>query len=304
MKAAMLSRVASSLFWMGRYLERAEQMARQLDVSRYILVDLAEPDPEGARAERQATAASLCVPDLPLDRLLFEAPERSSVADCLNQARENARQVREVITREMWEWVNQTHWSLRERARDSGDETVITKTLEDVLATCATWDGLTDASMDHSEPWIFLKLGKWLERIDRNVRCIQARQYQSSLTRSITEKNVISVVMLKSIGAIEAYRKVSPTKLERRPVLEFLLFRPRYPRSLRYCALQAAQLTQQMLRDKHASSATRGFGRLAARLEHSEIDEVITNGAESFLADVLRDTQSANAVLHNSYFLE
>lgn len=225
----MLSRVADSLYWMGRYLERAEQMARQLEVSRDILVDLAEPDPEGAKAEWKATLASLCVPNLSLERLVFDATELSSLAGCVGQARENARQVREVIANEMWECINQAHWSLIEFRGEQHDETSLTKTLTDTLTTAATWEGLTDASMHRGEAWIFLKLGKWMERLDRIGRTVVARLHQGSLTQSSTQENVISVVMLKSVGAIEAYRKLSPTRIDRRTVLDFLLFQPCFP---------------------------------------------------------------------------
>ena len=88
---AMLSRVADSLYWMGRYIERAEQTARQLEVSRDILVDLEELDPLGARAEWEATLASLSVPDCDSQRLVFDVAEPSSIVSCLLQARENAR---------------------------------------------------------------------------------------------------------------------------------------------------------------------------------------------------------------------
>ncbi len=306
MKTAMLSRVADSLFWMGRYLERAEQMARQLDVARDILVDLSEPDPAGASAERQATSASLCIPNLPFDRLVFDAAQPCSLSACVSQARENARQVREVITREMWERINQAHWSLVETHRQAPDDTALTQTFADILVTSAIWDGLTDASMYRSEAWAFLKLGKWMERMDRNARCILARLHQLSLTRSSTQMNVISIVMLKSVGALEAYRKVSPTKVDQRAVLSFLLFQPNYPRSLRYCATQSSVLTGQLcpVGNGFAEKVVRTFGRLSSQLENGDIDEVLANGPEGFLNEVLRGTNHAGTLLHSSYFLQ
>jgi uncharacterized alpha-E superfamily protein len=301
----MLSRVADSLFWMGRYLERAEQMARQLEVTRDILVDLAGPDPEGAKAEWQAMLASLCVPNLSLERLIFDATEVSTIAGCITQARENARQVREIIANEMWERINQSHWSVIETRGAAQDETAIAQILTDILMTAATWDGLTDAAMHRGEAWIFLKLGKWIERLERIARIALARQRQSDTTQSTTQDNVISVVMLKSVGAIEAYRKLSPTKVDRHLVLDFLLFQPDFPRSLRFCALQAAELTQRLSHFcRGADSAVgRAFGRLASRLEHSDLEEVLDSGIESFLNEVLNDNGRASALIHRSYFL-
>lgn len=303
---AMLSRVADSLFWMGRYLERSEQMARQLEVTRDILVDLAEPDPEGARAEWQATLASLGVPNLALERLVFDATELSSLAGCVGQARENARQVREVIANEMWERLNQAHWSLLETRGQDHDETAMTQILADTLATTATWDGLTDSAMHRGEAWIFLKLGKWIERLERIGRTTIARLKQGENSQSTTQENVISIVMLKSVGAIEAYRKLSPTRVDRRLVLEFLLFQPSFPRSLRFCALEASELTQRLAQICRASDPAvgRAFGRLASRLEHSDVDEVLDAGIEGFLRDVLTDTGRASSLLQRSYFMQ
>lgn len=303
---AMLSRVADSLFWMGRYLERAEQIARQLEVSSDILVDLSEPDPEGAKAEWQATLASLCVPNLSLERLVFDATELSSLAGCVGQARENARQVREVIANEMWERINQAHWNLIEARGKDHDETAMTQILAETLAATATWDGLTDSAMHRGEAWIFLKLGKWIERLDRIGRSVIARLRQGASSQSTTQENVISIVMLKSAGAIEAYRKLSPTRVDRRKVLDFLLFQPDFPRSLRFCALEAAELIQRLAQICHGTdpSVGRNFGRLASRLDHSDVDEVMAFGTEEFLREVLDDTGRASGLLKRSYFLQ
>lgn len=303
---AMLSRVADSLFWMGRYLERAEHLARQLEVTRDILVDLTEPDPDRARAEWQAALVSLCVPNLALERLVFDATELSSLAGCVGQARENARQVREVIANEMWERINQAYWSLLEARGQEQDESATTRVLTDTIAITSTWDGLTDSSMHRGEAWIFLKLGKWLERLERIGRALMARMQQQSLSQSTTQENVISVVLLKSVGALEAYRKLSPTRVERRSVLEFLLFQSKFPRSIRFCALESfsliTQLTQ-MIRESDGSNS-RQFGRLASRLEHGDIEEVLAAGTEAFLSDILNDTARASGLLQRSYFLQ
>ena len=301
---AMLSRVADCLFWMGRYLERSEQMARQLNVARDILVDLAEPDPAGAKAEWQATLASLCVRDLPLERLVLDAAELNSLIGCISQARENARQVREVITNDAWELINQTHWNLVETCRESPNETVLSKTLADTLLATATWDGLVDASMVRGDAWVFIKLGKWIERVDRIARCIVARWQQSALTSSSTQRNVISIAMLKSLGALEAYRKVSPTNVERRMVLSFLLFQPNLPRSLWFCAVESATLVGQISQLSQGSSTAvaRAFGRLASQIRHGDVDEVMSDGPARFLCNTLQSVNHASSLLQDAYF--
>ncbi len=299
---AMLSRVADSLFWMGRYLERAEQVARQLEVTRDLLVDAAETDPQSAAAEWQATLRALIVPDLPIERLVFDATELSSLTGCVAQARENARQVREVIANEMWEQVNLAHWNLIETRETAADETSISRILSETLTMTAAWDGLTDASMSRSEAWIFLKLGKYLERIHRIAQAVTAR----ATADSPTQEHIALVVLLKSVGALEAYRKLSPTRIERRATLDFVLFQSTFPRSLRFCALQTEQLMAQLDQTcRHGEPAVgRAFGRLASRLAHSDIDEVLDQGLGPYLDSVVTETTRAAALLQRIYFLQ
>jgi uncharacterized alpha-E superfamily protein len=303
---AMLSRVADSLFWMGRYLERAEQMARQLETTRDVIVDLVEPDPAGARLEWQTALASLSVPNLALERLVFDATELSSLAGCVAQARENARQVREVFANSMWERINQVHWMLIEARPDERHETALSLALSEVAAAAAAWDGLTDASMHRGEAWIFLKLGKWIERVERLSRTVIARLAQVESAESIAQENVVFVMMLKSLGAIESYRKLSPTRIERRQVLEFVLFQQNFPRSLRFCAREAAELAERLTEVCRGSdpSVQRALGRLASRLSHSDVDEVLDADPYVFLAEVLADTGRASSMPQQTYFLQ
>lgn len=302
----MLSRVADSLFWMGRYLERAEQIARQLEVTRDLLVDLSEPDPEGARSEWQTTLSSLAVPNLALERLVFDATELSSLAGCVGQARENARQVREVIANEMWEQLNRAHWSLIEARDGAQDEAATTKMLTETIATAAAWDGMTDSSLHRGEVWTFLKLGKWVERLNRIGQTVIARLKQMSLGRTGAYENMTLLVMLKSVGAMESFRKLSPTGIDRRTTLDFLLFQADFPRSLRFCALEAADLTQRLSRSCCATDPAvgRAFGRLASRLDHSDVDEVLAAGSEEFIQEVLLETSRASTTLQRTYFLQ
>ncbi len=133
-----------------------------------------------------------------------------------------------------------------------------------------------------------------------------ARLQQGASSQSTTQENVISIVMLKCVGAIEAYRKLSPTRVDRRPVLDFLLFQPNFPRSLRFCALEASELTQRLSDICRATDAAvgRSFGRLASRLENSDVDEVMAGGTDQFLHEVLADTGRASTLLQRSFFLQ
>ncbi len=303
---AMLSRVADSLYWMGRYIERAQQSARQLDVSRDIMVDLAELDPQGADAEWHATLASLCVPHIDIQRLVFDVGEPGSIISCLLQARENARQVREVISSEVWVRLNQTHWSLKEASSQELNEMALAQVFNQVEGACATWTGLANTSMHRGEAWAFLQLGELVERLDRLCRALIARQNQRDRSEGRTHENVVWIALLRGTGAIEAYRKSAPTGIDPKSVLEFLLFERDFPRSLCFCACEIFDLATRLRRSRvtRAPTLQRCCGRLAARLEHGDVDEVLFAGVENFVSEILRDVRTVSAELQKTYFLQ
>ena len=302
----MLSRVADSLYWMGRYLERAEHMGRLLEVTRDLLVDLSEVDREGAAAQWKATIATLAVPDMSVDEILFNNAEPASLVSCIMLARENARQVREVIAAEMWEHLNQAYWGLEEARSQGQGESRIVQALTHVQTASFVWDGVTDASMRRGEGWLFLKLGKFVERIDRVSRSIMARVRPRTGTASQELENVTLLTLLRSAGALEEYRKVYPTKVDMRSVLDFLVFDRDFPRAVRFGTRVAFELAGR-LSDLHASpddDVVRAFGKLSARLDYGDVGELIANGPAVVLGEVLAQTGAASSSLAKKYFLQ
>jgi uncharacterized alpha-E superfamily protein len=305
----MLSRVADSLYWMGRYLERAEHMARLLEVTRDLLVDLAEVDPDGAAKEWSATVATLGVKDTTVEDIVFDPTEPSSLVACIRLARENARQVREVIAVEMWEELNQAYWALQEARAQGGGESRIVPALAQVQTASFLWDGVTDASMRRGEGWLFLKLGKFMERTDRLSRTIgvrvSQRQSGSDLLPS-SQENVMWLMLLRSAGALEAYRQAYPTRVDARTVLDFLVFDRDFPRAVRYATSVASDFAAR-LSALHASpedAVGRAFGKMASRLEYGDVDELIASGATVFLNNLLSDAATASSLLARKYFLQ
>jgi uncharacterized alpha-E superfamily protein len=305
----MLSRVADSLYWMGRYLERAEHMGRLLEVTRDLLVDLSEVDREGAAAQWKATIATLAVPDISVDEILFNSAEPASLVSCIMLARENARQVREVIAAEMWEHLNQAYWGLEEARSQGHGESRIVQALTHVQTASFVWDGVTDASMRRGEGWLFLKLGKFVERIDRVSRSIMARvspRPREETASASQEENVTLLTLLRSAGALEEYRKVYPTRVDMRSVLDFLVFDRDFPRAVRFGTRVAFELAGR-LSDLHASpddDVVRAFGKLSARLDYGDVGELVAHGPASVLGEVLAQTGAASGSLAKKYFLQ
>lgn len=307
----MLSRVADSLYWMGRYIERAEHMARLLEVTQDLLVDLREVDPEEAKAQWDATVSTLGVVDSRFDEIVVSPTESTSVLSCINHARENARQVREVIASEMWEHLNRAYWSLHE-ARGVKDEARIAGALADVQTTSFLWDGVTDGSMRRGEGWLFLKLGKFVERTDRLSRTISVRLAARSKmverggsSASPENENVMWLTLLRGAGALDAYHHAYPTGVDGRNVLSFLVFDRDFPRAIRYGTRVALDFATR-LSTMHGSPddpVGRAFGRMASKLEYGDVDELLSRGPTVFLNEVLAETSTASALLARKYFL-
>jgi uncharacterized alpha-E superfamily protein len=306
----MLSRVADSLYWMGRYLERAEHMGRLLEVTRSLLIDLVEVDPEGAALEWRATALTLgAAPEARVEDLVFDASLPNSLVQCVNVARENARQVREVIADEMWEHLNQAYWSVEEARGDKHDEARLDRVLSDVQAASFLWDGVTDATMHRGEGWSFLKLGKFVERTDRLTRTVSvrlgSRHWDPADGASTSRENFMWLSLLKSLGALEAYRKMYPTYLDAQSVLGFLVFDREFPRSVRFATRTSAVFAERLaaLHTTPDDGVSRAFGKVAARLDYGDVAELVLQGPVEFFDGILEQTSRASAVLAKKYFL-
>jgi len=300
----MLSRVAEALYWMGRYIERAEHSARVLEAMRDLRLDLYEVDRDIAEEQWQGALQALSLPDLPIDRLVLDPSEPNSLLCAMSRSRENARQVREVISPEMWEKLNQQYWALRDATSREMNESLVAEALTGIVASGFLWDGVTDATMIRGEGWLFLKIGKFVERIDGIGRLVAAR-LGAAERRATGERsgNVEWLTLLKSFDGLDAYRKAHPKRVDRRAVVEFVLFETEFPRTLRYSTNTAADLARRLLRlhPQSGRGVEREFGKVAARVEYADFESLATD--TGFLHDVLADVTAGSACLQKTFFL-
>ncbi len=301
----MLSRVAEALYWMGRYIERAEHSARVLEAMRDLKLDLYEVDRDVADAQWLGALQALSLPDLPIDRLVLDPSEPNSLLCSMSRARENARQVREVISPEMWEKLNQQYWVLRDATGRGVNESMVAEALTGIVSSGFLWDGVTDATMIRGEGWLFLKLGKFVERIDGIARLVAAR-LSAHEQRAQEERsgNVEWLTLLKSFDALDAYRKAHPKRVDRRAVVEFVLFETEFPRTLRYSTNTAADLARRLLRlhPQSGRGVERDFGKVAARVEYADFDS-LSAPDNGFLRDVVADVNTGSICLQKTFFL-
>ena len=181
----LLSRVADSVYWMARYIERAENVARFIDVNLNLMLDLPldtaqqwQPlvDITGDSQEFLERYGS-ADPQNVIRFLTFDADNVNSIVSCLRAARENARSVREIISSEMWEQLNESYLMVNDAARSGGTLTDPQDLFASVKMASHTFAGVTDATMTHGEGWHFCQLGRMLERADKTSRILDVKYF-------------------------------------------------------------------------------------------------------------------------------
>ncbi|MGO2048703.1 MAG: alpha-E domain-containing protein, partial [Brachybacterium tyrofermentans] len=222
----MLSRIADSMFWIGRYVERADQTARILDVMLQSITEDASLDVPVACAgvyeifgSGGTDEADLTVQRV-LDRLVTDRQNPSSVAGAMQTARENARGAREALSTEVWESLNTTTLGMPRGVRPSR----MHGAFQFAKDRCAVVNGLVDSSMTRDEAWLFLRIGQLLERVDMIARILQAHDLDDS-------SDAATVMLLRSCSAHEAYIRSYRGRVRASHAIEFLLLDSIFPRS-------------------------------------------------------------------------
>jgi uncharacterized alpha-E superfamily protein len=206
----------------------------------------------------------------------------------------------------MWEELNRQYWLLRDAMASGVDEGSVSQTLAGIVSSSFLWDGVADATMFRGEGWFFLKLGKFVERIDSIARLVATRLEALAGREESAEsgENVEWLTMLKSLDGLDAYRKSHPNRVDRRAVVDFLLFEQDFPRTLRHSTNVAAELARRLsrLHPESARRVERDFGRLGARVEYADFESVESHGSAAFLREVIVDVEGASASLQKTFF--
>jgi uncharacterized alpha-E superfamily protein len=246
----MLSRVADSIYWMARYVERAENVARFIDVNLQLMMD--SPDYSGQQWEplvyisgdqeafgkRYGAATQESV----LKFLAFDDENPNSIVSCLRGARQNARSVREIISSEMWLHLNKFFLTVDAVAHKELAPDDLHGFFDDVKSGSHLFNGIAEATMTHGEGWNFLGLGKQLERADKTSRILDVKYF--ILLRSVTDvgtawDDIQWTAVLRSTSAFEMYRK-DHGRVTPKGVVDYLLLNHNFPRSIHFC-LNAAR---------------------------------------------------------------
>jgi uncharacterized alpha-E superfamily protein len=310
----MLSRVADSLYWIHRYIERAENVARFVEVSEALALDCppgsAEPWLPLIEASGERELFDKLQPGVsPHDvvEFLVRNPENpSSVVNCIAIARENARQIRDVITTEMWEQLNGTYWNLQE---PEFWQQPPQEQLREVRRSCQLFYGITDATLSRDLSWQFSRLGRLLERADKTTRILDVKYF---LLLPIHERvgGVLDelqwIALLRSAGAYQMFRQSQQQVIEPEAVAAFLLLDPHFPRSVRYC-LERISETLRIIRGTALPGPPDELecltGLTLARWSFTRIEELVAHGLHESIDQLQQDFNRMHRLIEKRYFI-
>lgn len=294
----MLSRVAESLFWMSRYIERAENTARFLDVNFQLMLDLqlsGESDAERYWASLIRATSNVKLFEKRFsgysardvtEHLIFDSENPNSITSCVKRARENARSMVDSISSEMWEEINRLYLSLQLMTPQSVQRDPY-QFYQDIKGGSHMFQGITDSTFSHSEGWDFIQIGKYLERADNTSRLIDVKYH--ALETDQAEVDVIQwMAVLKSCSALEAFRKVHFALIEPETILRFLLFDRAFPRSIYFTVIACEEALWRISGSsrRHAvNQADRLVGKLESEMTYTTIEDVRSRGLHAYLLD-------------------
>ena len=308
----MLSRVADSLLWMSRYLERAEHSARLLDVNLALALEQSARPAEqrwGRLLDSLNTllpVGATCDPYNITWRLTFDSKNPSSIINCISSARENARQVREQISSEMWEQINRFFLQVRQANIDTIWKRQPHEFFRTIKEGIHFFQGLTDSTLGHGEGWQFIQVGRYLERAMATAALLSVYygKPDDADTAGQTPEYLEWVGLLKSCTAFEAYCRVYTADLRPDRIAEFLLLDPAFPHSVRF-SVEMVQAALRTISDatgrRPGDRVNRLAGRLEATLRYGHIEEIMGGGLHGFLSDVARQGIGVYDALYETY---
>lgn len=310
----MLSRLADTLYWMSRYLERAEHTARVVDVNLNLMLDQS-PASAGPRWERALACLRAGAPEggtsdpyAVCRSLTFDLDNPASISACIASARENARQVRELIGSEMWEGLNRLYFQVRRASLAdiwSGQPQIFFSSVKDGINL---FRGVTDSTLCQGEAYHFLNAGRFLERATSTAALLDVyfgRMDDWDDPAHAAEQHLEWVGILACCSAFEAYCKEYTADIRPRRVAEFLLLSEEFPLSVRFAADRVQSALERIGDASSSSRKTSRVGRLAGRLRATlsfgQIDEIIAGGLRDYLGDVLGQCGQIHAAIYQHY---
>jgi len=309
----MLSRVADSLYWMSRYLERAEHSARLIAVKLESMIEQTQEDSEASWLRVIAALSGEELAPASADAfavtraLAFEPANPSSLVASVRQARDNARQVREQISTEMWEHLNRLYLRLAPVKTESVWVHQPARLFRDVVDDINLFEGITFSTMRHGEGWHFIALGRYIERAQLVSRLLDL--HFGTMPSGIAERTPPPkyfdwIVLLKFCTAFEAYTKVYTANVVPSRIAEFLLFDAEFPHAARFAVdriQEALSHVAPVAPPARRAACERLAGRLKANFDYGQIDELAAGDLDRFLAGIVRQCEGIHEAVYAAY---
>lgn len=314
----MLSRVANTFYWMVRYVERADNLARLIDVNRQLLLDSERLDSERLSAFWQPIILSTGDQDLyqelysaagSADVIRFLTDDKrnpNSITSCVALARENARTVRDQLSDELWEEINSLYLFSRSQEASHLIVTDPARYYEDIRRCAETFLGIAASTLSRDEAWEFMDLGRHLERADKTTRFLDIKNYLPNGDDAVSPGGGLHwSAILRSCGALGSYR-TSKRKIDARGVVDFLVFSSIFPRSVRFC-IERVDISLHRIsgtpRGTFSNDAERETGRLLADLNFGTSDDVSNGGLHDYLDSLQERFNRIGEAIFDTYVL-
>ena len=312
----MLGRVANTIYWMNRYLERAENYARFMEVNYNLSLDLPPNEEEQWKPLVVITGDwelyNSLYPKVEKNKVIyflaFEESNPNSIYNCILNVRENARAIRTEITKEVWEQMNALYYLVKdglEKKRYSDQN--LRSFFTEIKNGCQLLYGMYDATISRNEGWNFGKLGQAIERADKTSRLLDAK-YHLLLDSPRMVGSSLDIIqwaaLLKSVSAYDMYRK-KYGKLTHAGIAEFLILDTEFPRSILACLMSAEQslITLSGSSVGFSNSAQKQLGALKSQLEFTDINDIISLGMHEYLDNFQCQLNSISSAIYDSFFL-
>ncbi|QXP79332.1 MULTISPECIES: alpha-E domain-containing protein [Winogradskyella] len=311
----MLGRVANTIYWMNRYLERAENYARFMDVNFNLSLELSPNE------EQQWKPLVVITGDWPLYESLHEKAEKNkvinfmafesenpnSICNCIINARENARAIRPEITKEVWEQINALYYLVKRASEKKRlNDSEVRHFFSDIKNGCQLLYGIYDATISRNEGWNFAKLGQLIERADKTSRVLDVKYHLllGSANQVGSSLDLIQwTALLKSVSAYDMYRK-KYGKLSSTSIAEFLILDTDFPRSILNCLIRAEQSIVRLCGSSfgYCNNAQRQLGALKAQLEFTDINDIIAEGLHEYLDNIQGKLNDISTAIYEAFF--
>ncbi len=306
----MLSRVAENVYWMARYLERAEDIARLINVNSNLVLDLPRRvdfgwEPLIAITGGEKSFAELYENTDERSVVRFLVSDRrypGSIISSLAFARENLRTTRDIVPREVWEQLNDLYLTALQRTASGVPKRTRYEFLKDLIGRCQQLTGLLAGTMTRTEAYWFVKAGRYLERADMTTRILDVRsedlfaEHPEDLTPF---ENIQWMSVLKSLTAYQMYRHHVRVRVRGPDVLRFLLKDPLFPRAVMHCLGEVDACIKRLPRN---DEAVRAVARVQRRLKRVDVHGLVHSELHIFLDKFQVTIGGLHTSIHDTWF--